>query len=171
MKKKCWSVIFVDWVMRSCHILSCILLPFWIRSWAADAFFCVPVFDVCSPSFFCCFSENNLIMLTKYSLAKFCWFNHVWKTTKTTTRKSNFNNDFANHEYLHCIDYALHSKLLFDSIVCVFFLINCFLFFFFCVDFSLSGATNNCIAPQQSLTIDLDAEWMMILYLFFFSLG
>jgi hypothetical protein len=37
--------------------------PLVIRNWAAVAFFCGPVFGHASPSFFCCLSENNFIML------------------------------------------------------------------------------------------------------------
>lgn len=42
-----------------------VCLPFVILSWAAvKAFFWGPDFGVASPSFFCCFSENSLIILS-----------------------------------------------------------------------------------------------------------
>lgn len=40
-------------------------IPFCIRSCAAEAFFCVPDFDVCSPSFFCCFNEKSFIIFMR----------------------------------------------------------------------------------------------------------
>lgn len=40
-----------------------LVLPFCMRNWAADAFFCwAPLRPVWSPSFFCCLRENNLII-------------------------------------------------------------------------------------------------------------
>lgn len=46
-------------------------LPFWILSWAALDFLCVPLF--CSPSFFCCLRLNNLIILRCSESIKFSY--------------------------------------------------------------------------------------------------
>lgn len=57
------------------HFLK-LTLPFCIRSCAADAFFCCPVRANCSPSFFCCFSENNLIITLLLLLRTLPYFSY-----------------------------------------------------------------------------------------------
>lgn len=106
--------------MGSCYLSFVLSIPFWIRNWAADAFFCVPVFDVCSPSFFCCFSENNLIILVN-NIASPNRLEHEWKRKKLTFNAfsaTNINNFLhENHYYSMNLDGCFSFSL--DNFTCL----------------------------------------------------